>query len=1004
MENGLLALKAPAQVTQTGQPLFSPCDIDNIPRLARLQVNRFEAEIWAISECKFLIYDDTGADKDRAKHSPVQTAESQGSHTCDICTQCPEFPHQEKARKFRLFRPRDVCPDLANTQSTKAAQICSHYVAVSYCWPTSGGNNSSNHLEPRRSYCVRDIDGSLRANRAPDDILDRAVDVANSFGLRMIWIDQECLPQPTSSSSREEKDELQLGLQAMDIIYNRAILTAGLHEMEYSDQPDVDLLHVLTSSASSEAVERELCRGKGFPRALDLVESIRRDRWYTRAWIVQEALSAGGHLVLVFKRAPPISFPSKFRYPEEAFKPPKHSLDTTPRGLPSEVICIPVGSFRRLITRLQHFFQKVSSDTTWGALILVGLKGRKVREILTSVEAQHPAPKPTKSMFSKIQIYGVNNYRKRYIVDAAGALSLLKTRSCRHERDLVAIVANMCGYDIRLDTNDVAAQGKSIYLALLTLALVNGDYSLLVPELYSSMSISRKQVDRKTPHWLYPFDTAAACSIDYLELQSSDSPRLILPHYMWDETLFPAYIWVVENELDMMPVKVRWNKTWSNLKRLRLTVDRLDAETEMAFTARKQQLSNHFSRPKIIHQVKDELMHGNEIAHDSTIWDNIEHAGVQVGAYLDAERVLSNKEKQRQISNIFFDVLRFLFLQSHKDPRAIGVANSIWQSIRVDTIREQDPEDTNNRNQELPDHVCQALFDHEDVAKDAFKTLQLDISRDGQYEQAWLIDRIMSRGSLWVGRYKHGPAKGPFLEHDLQVGRDQLKDVGGGRPGSSKFQMRDRPILQRQLQRRITAMLTKRGTLGYFESRGQSGGPFGTPGGGMGMREVLSEDLWTSEAEDYRARNLVSVFDVDSPCLVATPYNSAWEVLPHPKSRSLSVCWRIEQTRQSGRVAFAPLSQIEKAREEWCKTDPASHKFTSELMEKRRQYDPLMIVPGPPQVLTDSDRHRVELPDTPEMLETLAKGDGPFRRYRVVCKVKGMWEIMDMPYQVYNFC
>lgn len=64
-----------------------------------------------------------------------------------------------------------------------------HYVAISYCWPVLQKDEQGNDIETPRTFQVRDLDGTTWPNRALDDILERAVDVANSCGLRMIWID-----------------------------------------------------------------------------------------------------------------------------------------------------------------------------------------------------------------------------------------------------------------------------------------------------------------------------------------------------------------------------------------------------------------------------------------------------------------------------------------------------------------------------------------------------------------------------------------------------------------------------------------------------------------------------------------------------------------------------------------------------------------------------------------------------------------------------------------------
>ena len=44
-----------------------------------------------------------------------------------------------------------------------------------------------------------------------------------------------------------------------------------------------------------------------------------------------------------------------------------------------------------------------------------------------------------------------------------------------------------------------------------------------------------------------------------------------------------------------------------------------------------------------------------------------------------------------------------------------------------------------------------------------------------------------------------------------------------------------------------------------------------------------------------RRRQMVAAFDVDAPCLVATPFDSDMERLPRPEDRSMSVCWIVER-------------------------------------------------------------------------------------------------------------
>lgn len=98
---------------------------------------------------------------------------------------------------------------------------------------------------------------------------------------------------------------------------------------------------------------------------------------------------------------------------------------------------------------------------------------------------------------------GINYQRPRLTVDAVGALTLLGTRGCRDVQDRVAIVANMCGFDNRLDTSVLARHCKSLRLALLALTLMNGDNSLLVPEAYNLDAEEGKRGSSENAHEKY---------------------------------------------------------------------------------------------------------------------------------------------------------------------------------------------------------------------------------------------------------------------------------------------------------------------------------------------------------------------------------------------------------------------------------------------------------------------------------------------------------------------
>ena len=71
----------------------------------------------------------------------------------------------------------------------------------------------------------------MPSSQAPNYLLDRAVDLAISFGLRLIWIDKECLTQVDTDEYH------RLGVQTMDIVYNRAMVTGAILNANYSQEP-----------------------------------------------------------------------------------------------------------------------------------------------------------------------------------------------------------------------------------------------------------------------------------------------------------------------------------------------------------------------------------------------------------------------------------------------------------------------------------------------------------------------------------------------------------------------------------------------------------------------------------------------------------------------------------------------------------------------------------------------------------------------------------------------
>jgi hypothetical protein len=120
----------------------------------------------------------------------------------------------------------------------------------------------------------------------------------------------------------------------------------------------------------------------------------------------------------------------------------------------------------------------------------------------------------------------------------------------------------MCRYEIRLNTTKVAKHCGSLRVGLLAHMLLNGNLSTLAPEAYRTPSSESREVPAKTG-FLSPFDLdagkASYCSIN--------QGNLVVPRaYSHSTNLttglpglpFHGYLWSVEGELDLTPIKLQW--------------------------------------------------------------------------------------------------------------------------------------------------------------------------------------------------------------------------------------------------------------------------------------------------------------------------------------------------------------------------------------------------------------------------------------------------------------
>lgn len=132
---------------------------------------------------------------------------------------------------------------------------------------------------------------------------------------------------------------------------------------------------------------------------------------------------------------------------------------------------------------------------------------------------------------------------------------------------------------------------------------------------------------------------------------------------------------------------------------------------------------------------------------------------------------------------------------------------------------------------------------------------------------------------------------------------------------------------------------------------------------------------WDIEQQDARCASRVSAFDVDGPCLVATPYDAKRERFPQTVERSMATCWVVKRMGMS----------VDELEADWIRGEHVRH---SNLIFG---LDPLL----PRDEISDEKLQHVPADDVERMTVLKLEALGV---------VKGVREIIDpVPFQTFQF-
>lgn len=936
---------------------------------------------------------------------------------CPRCNKYPPFSRTRRTRQFRLVEPWKYLKE------GDEHEACDHFVAVSYCW--------SSYESSSRTCQIRDCTGSRtdtpRAQRGSkgksrddnvylstengrvpfDEVLDRAVEFASSKGLRCIWIDQACLPQ-------DESDEHQTGVQSMDMVYQRARHTIGLLGSSIGSQefaliaawftlmksyvnsgtvPDQnwwkfhffkgdensvvwDMVGDGMPDAAQTAVGKTVCRA-----IVDFLQRIMDDKWYTRAWILQESVSAGTKLKLLLRVLPGL------KYHPSPFMDPEGGLITTSQQEGSTFI-LTWKEFDNLQKGLSHMLKVLYDpdlDTPEDNMLL-----SRAHDI-TSPE-RIPRPHPTHERCGPIDCA----CSRGFVCNAACAISLLRGRYCLKAEDKVAIVANLCNFEIRLDTFQLAKRFKSLRLCLIALALLNADLSFLVPE-FSALGTD---------------DVAPLFQIAYMNLhkvnkqgiEPDNMPRIQAvsqPCLTPGGMILPAFLWCVDREVDFAPIRVKWADQWWSLKGMKES----SSSIYKVVWERKKGVREY--KRQEAHRILNNMRRRHLEGHSLRDQQDDRYPGVLFSASVPFSIFRRDCQAIVMIGDIVRDILSYLL---HSDETEL--ANSIWQSLRLPWY------DVGGRIAFLPDKIDETLLKISNFGQ----LLNLNSTPDAVFAQEWLLDRVVLRGRLCVGHYIPSNIKGnglasvlPFsvVSNDIYGGNIRIYShrAPPQKPDSHSLVghtldmvrqiMKDKEPKDRQLldswatrpmsfeDSSIIGRDVVKASL-YKELRFQWRSPESFKrldnatilgGAALGLSPSMETFLhytetyvgWDIEQQEERVHRRMSAFDVDGPCLVATPVDATRERIPHSDERTLSCCWVVEAKGMDV-------------------TDEEADWIRKEFVRYRR-----VVLGGSMNIPELSD---LELKHVPESVLENVK---PLR-LKVLRSVQGVWDIIDpAPFQSFLF-
>ncbi|KAK0715973.1 hypothetical protein B0H67DRAFT_582114, partial [Lasiosphaeris hirsuta] len=694
----------------------------------------------------------------------------------------------------------------------------------------------------------------------------------------------------------------------MDLVYSRATRSIALMDSVLRSETHLAALCTLYGWGRQKTQLRKMIGGPleiqawlQTENAVALFELISNERWSTRAWVLQEAFSAGEKMSLLFRRPEntlPVGGSSLFM--------PHISLSEIAIQMDDLSSC--VGWANELYTRRAPVYAR---ELDPGIDKYAQKHEAQIAMLFRKLVTQFVPPTKAEGSFSKYRI----GYPKRSC-NAAAALSFLRCRDNLVVSDRASIFANLCDYDYRLDMAEVGKRGHPLSACILALAFLNGDYSLLIPEVYDV-----DEGDDEPAPFLIP-SRAQLRRICYF---IPNPPTVAIPqakhHFSLLENggvAFPGLLWKVDQRLDMVWLREIYGTSWTILSFYHRYFEHVQGGRKVVDLVRP--LVSFFEQ------------------RSPSDFDELVSIGRGILDMDDPESwkpPFDRRALDLELGAVYYSILLklILFLRFNKE---FGLADAIWNSTQgllwpIEGKFKEDgdvPVSVKDFPEKLP-----ATLNVDEV-------LRFDKNPKGDgWLQTWIINRIMATGELWYGslvrtskddtwvettyaseteREGSADAEGKAAgEQDEQDEQDELaKDIASlaldqpeakttvaisqqdssakAADGDPKVEVGSstKPIHGRYFKQMINNILIQKVMAATVEAGHKADRDLfiDDPGSYVLFMQAAQTSV---EEQDLVLGTRRAFFDVGRPTMIVTPFSTSMELLPRPPTRAMGASWEV---------------------------------------------------------------------------------------------------------------